>query len=246
VREDDADPDDRRGAAAGHNVQIAIFRQTQEDLHGEETVLQAILQRTQLSISEGRALLGRFLFSGDDVLKKTKSLSGGERSRLALALLSLIEGNLLLLDEPTNHLDLASQEILERALVDYKGTILLVSHDRSLLEAVTDKVWVIEGDRLIPHSYGYSEHRRRREERLTEGEKPSKGRSLSRAVRERNRQPDKYKLRRHEEERRAIEERIETLEERLADVEGGLIAASTAKDAYAAWGSLVSEWKEEG
>jgi len=251
----------------GHNVQIAIFRQTQEDLHGEETVLQAILQRAQLPISEARALLGRFLFSGDGVMKKTKSLSGGERSRLALALLSLIEGNLLLLDEPTNHLDLASQEILERALVGYEGTILLVSHDRSLLEAVTDKVWVIEGDRLTPHSYGYSEYRRRREE---EGSS-SKGASKTplhraRSGRRVEKGPDKYKLRRLEEERRAIEERIEGLEERIADLEGGLIEASTAKDAdriaslgaeyerlrrelseeYAAWGSLVSEWREEG
>ena len=244
----------------GHNVEIAIFRQTQEDLHGDESVLEAILRRTRLSIGEARGLLGRFLFSGDDVLKKTKSLSGGERSRLALALLSLIEGNLLLLDEPTNHLDLASQEILERALVDYEGTILLVSHDRKLLETVTNSVWIIEGNRLVPHSYGYSEYRRRNEEGGAEEKRDKRRREpRRRAVRREDKGPDKYELRRIEEERRAVEERIERLEERIAEVEAGLIEASEGKDAariaslgeeyerlksilaeeYAAWESLA-------
>ncbi len=215
----------------GHNVKIAIFRQTQEDLYGEESVLQAILKRTQLSIGEARGLLGRFLFSGDDVLKRTKALSGGERSRLALALLSLIEGNLLLLDEPTNHLDLASQEILERALLDYEGTILLVSHDRSLLEAVTTGVWLVEEERFVPHSYGYAEYRRRqadlREER---GGSSDEKDSRSRGLRKGKGKSDKYKLKEREERRRSIEERIEALEERISQIESELIEASTAKD----------------
>jgi len=252
----------------GHNVQIAAFRQTQEDLHGEESVLDAVLKRTDLTIGEARGLLGRFLFSGDGVMKKTKSLSGGERSRLALALLSLIEGNLLLLDEPTNHLDPASQEILERALIEYEGTLLLVSHDRSLLEAVTTGVWIIERGRFVPHSYGYSEYRRRMRESPAEGGGPEKkGASRSRVKPGRKAAgQERYRLRRIEEERRAVEERIEALEERIADLEGGLIEASTEKDAdriaslgaeyerlrrelseeYAAWESLVNEWKEEG
>jgi len=145
----------------GHKVRTAVYSQTQEGLHGRGTVLDAILSRASLTISEGRGLLGRFLFSDDDVLKKMGSLSGGERSRVALALLSLIEGNLLLFDEPTNHLDLASQEILERALDDYDGTILLVSHDRALLEAITTQVWVVSDGRMSVHSNGYAEFRRR-------------------------------------------------------------------------------------
>jgi ATP-binding cassette subfamily F protein 3 len=142
-------------------VKIAVFSQTQEGLHDERTVLETVLGRTNLTISEARGLLGAFLFSGDDVDKKTKNLSGGERSRVALALLSLIEGNLLLLDEPTNHLDLASQEILEAALLAYEGTILLVSHDRALLEAVTDRVWLIDKGHVTTTSYGYAEYHRR-------------------------------------------------------------------------------------
>jgi ATP-binding cassette subfamily F protein 3 len=145
----------------GHGVKIAVFSQTQEGLHDERTVLETVLGRTSLTISEARGLLGAFLFSGDEVDKKTKNLSGGERSRVALALLSLMEGNLLLLDEPTNHLDLASQEILEAALLAYDGTILLVSHDRALLEAVTTQVWLVEDGILTPRSYGYAEYRRR-------------------------------------------------------------------------------------
>ena len=148
----------------GHKVRSAVYSQTQEGLHGRGTVLDAILTRASLTISEGRGLLGRFLFSDDDVLKKMGSLSGGERSRVALALLSLIEGNLLLFDEPTNHLDLASQEILEQALDAYDGTILLVSHDRALLEAITTQVWYVSDGRMSVHGHGYAEFRRRASE----------------------------------------------------------------------------------
>ena len=87
-------------------------------------------------LGEIRDYLARFLFSGDDVFKKVSTLSGGERGRLALAKLSLTHANLLLLDEPTNHLDIPSQEILQEVLDQYQGTILLVSHDRYLIDAL--------------------------------------------------------------------------------------------------------------
>ena len=90
--------------------------------------------------------LARFLFSGDDVFKKVAVLSGGERGRLALAKLSLTKANLLLLDEPTNHLDIPSQEILQEVLADYPGTILLVSHDRYLIDALASQIWEILPD----------------------------------------------------------------------------------------------------
>jgi len=212
----------------GHNVRPAAYSQTQEGLHGAQTVLNAILARVSLTISEARGLLGRFLFSGDDVLKKTQALSGGERSRVALALLSLMEGNLLLLDEPTNHLDLASQEILEQALVDYDGTILLVSHDRALLETVTTQVWWIERGRLTVHTLGYAEFRRRamaaREasERLGRQSQPEKP-----AVRS----PSALRKNHPTQARRALdtlEEQIEGTEERLAQIEQALLQASAS------------------
>ena len=210
----------------GHNVNSATYSQTQGGLHGPETVLDAILSRAALTISEARGLLGRFLFSGDDVLKKTQALSGGERSRIALALLALIEGNLLLLDEPTNHLDLASQEILERAVLDYPGTVLLVSHDRALLEAVTTQVWLVENGRLIVHTYGYTEYRRR----ISEAEHDA---SPSPAPRKPARRKSERSAKRPSTENgalRRLEEEIESLETQIERIEAGLLDASGSGD----------------
>ncbi len=227
----------------GHGVKVAVFSQTQEGLHDDRTVLETLLARTSLTISEARGLLGAFLFSGDDVDKKTKNLSGGERSRVALALLSLMEGNLLLLDEPTNHLDLASQEILEAALLAYEGTILLVSHDRALLEAVTTQVWLVEDGALTPRSYGYAEYRRRLAEGpigSQQGVRPPDGphtpdpARLASAVKPRgasqSKKVDKYEQRRRDEARRAVEQAIEALEAELAALERSLEEASDRGD----------------
>jgi len=219
----------------GHNVRHATFSQRQEGLHGRGTVLDAILSRASLTISEARGLLGRFLFSGDEVEKKMEALSGGERSRVALALLSLIEGNLLLLDEPTNHLDLASQEILERAVREYPGTVLLVSHDRALLEAVTTQVWLVEDGKLHVHGYGYTEfHRRRAEGRAAEDLNEAKG-SAATPAREHNRvtsvkKQDQVRVKRQVEAVRSLEEVIEGLEFRRSAIEADLIDASTQGD----------------
>jgi len=215
----------------GHNVKHATFSQRQEGLHGRNTVLDAVLSRASLTISEARALLGRFLFSGDEVEKKMEALSGGERSRVALALLSLIEGNLLLLDEPTNHLDLASQEILERAVQEYPGTVLLVSHDRALLEAVTTQVWLVEDGVLHVHGYGYTEFRRRLEENAARAKKAmSESRVQPRGA---ARVP---KLNSHrslaiEARRQTLEADIEALEHRIQGLEAALVEASADGDA---------------
>ncbi len=220
----------------GHGVKIAVFSQTQEGLHDDRTVLETVLGRTALTISEARGLLGAFLFSGDEVEKKTKNLSGGERSRVALALLSLMEGNLLLLDEPTNHLDLASQEILEACLLDYQGTILLVSHDRALLEAVTTQLWLAEAGRIAHGTYGYAEYRRRLAESAEHpaASRPVPGRkeppTPDAPKSDRPKKLDKYELRRREEARRAIEQAVEALETELTALERGLESASRDGD----------------
>ncbi len=220
----------------GHGVKTAVFTQTQEGLHDDRTVLETLLGRTNLTISEARGLLGSFLFSGDDVDKKTKNLSGGERSRVALALLSLMDGNLLLLDEPTNHLDLASQEILEAALLAYEGTILLVSHDRALLEAVTTRVWLVEDGGVVTRSYGYAEYRRRlfeseREDAAKPHAETKRPQVAERVRTDRPKKVDKYEQKRLEDARRAVEERIESLEAELAAIERGLVEASEKGDA---------------
>jgi ATP-binding cassette subfamily F protein 3 len=221
----------RGGIELGHNVHTAVYRQTQEGLHGPDTVLDAILARASLTIGEARGLLGRFLFSGDDVMKKTQALSGGERSRVSLALMALIEGNLLMLDEPTNHLDLASQEILEHALLDYEGTVLLVSHDRALLETVTTQVWRIEDGRMTVHAYGYAEHRRRTLE--AQAGEPPKEPPARRADRPKRSPPARAEGHATHRDRRALgelEQAIEDLEERLGRIEADLVEASTSGD----------------
>jgi ATP-binding cassette subfamily F protein 3 len=131
--------------ALGASLQVGYFAQAHEDLHPERTLLQEIDSvAPHLLPGEIRAYLARFLFSGDDVFKPVSVLSGGERGRLALAKLALAGANLLLLDEPTNHLDIPSQEILQQVLADYEGTILLVSHDRYLIDALATQIWEID------------------------------------------------------------------------------------------------------
>ncbi|MBS4210503.1 ABC-F family ATP-binding cassette domain-containing protein [Bacillus sp. FJAT-50079] len=125
----------------GTNVTIGYYDQEQAELSSNKTVLQELWdiypQKTEKEI---RTVLGNFLFSGDDVLKTVATLSGGEKARVALAVLMLEEANFLILDEPTNHLDLDSKEVLENALIDYPGTILFVSHDRYFINRIATKV----------------------------------------------------------------------------------------------------------
>ncbi|MCK5247266.1 ABC-F family ATP-binding cassette domain-containing protein, partial [Candidatus Bipolaricaulota bacterium] len=217
----------------GHNVRYATFSQRQEGLHGRDRVIDAVLSRASLTISEARGLLGRFLFSGDEVDKKMDALSGGERSRVALALLSLIDANLLLLDEPTNHLDLASQEILERAVQSYPGTVLLVSHDRALLEAVTTQVWVVEDGEVHVHAYGYTEFRRRRDEAASQVKKTAgAGKSTSKAASSTPKtKRSTASSREIEAKRQALETAIESLEQKIQDIEQALATASESGDA---------------
>jgi ATP-binding cassette, subfamily F, member 3 len=126
----------------GASLNTGYFAQAHEGLDPESTLMQEIEKAApSLRPAEIRDYLARFLFTGDDVYKKVDVLSGGERGRLALAILELSSANLLLLDEPTNHLDLPSQEILQSVLADFKGTILLVSHDRYLIDALATQIW---------------------------------------------------------------------------------------------------------
>jgi ATP-binding cassette subfamily F protein 3 len=126
----------------GHNVAISYFAQQQaEELDPQKTALQTIEELAPLEgMTRLRSLLGAFLFSGDDVFKKVAILSGGEKSRLALAKMLLQRANFLILDEPTNHLDMASKAVLQQALCDFSGSCLIVSHDRDFLEPVINKV----------------------------------------------------------------------------------------------------------
>ena len=129
----------------GANLDVGYFAQAHQDLVDKNTVLEEIDRAGNFqSENAARSFLGAYLFSGEDVHKKVSVLSGGERGRLALAKLSLSDANLLLLDEPSNHLDIPSQETLQAVLSSYPGTILLVSHDRYLINALASQIWEID------------------------------------------------------------------------------------------------------
>jgi len=168
----------RRDAAGGavrlgHGVIPSYFSQQEVELEERGSVLQCVQTMTGLQRPDAQALLGRFLFSGwAEHEKPVAVLSGGERRRLALAVVVASGANFLVLDEPTNHLDLESREALEAALDAFPGTVLLVSHDRALLDAVAERTLAIEETRLNAYDGGWADYVRVREQRLAAAEKP--------------------------------------------------------------------------
>ena len=141
--------------AFGHQVQPGYLAQLRGAAIPGATVLDALLDTIAVTPGEARGYLARFLFRGDDVFKEVRLLSGGERSRLELALLGILPSNLLLLDEPTNHLDITAREAIEAFLVESSATLLVVSHDRRMLETVCDRLWVVDDGLAVPFEGGY-------------------------------------------------------------------------------------------
>jgi ATP-binding cassette subfamily F protein 3 len=170
LRAPPADPDGLTGVGklrSGHNVKLGYLSQHAEELNAgnARTVVEATQHATGLTPGKARALLGGFLFSGEDAEKPLDGLSGGERRRLSLAILVHSGANVLILDEPTNHLDLESREALEAALRAFPGTLLLVSHDRALLDAIGTRTVALEDQTLNSYVGGWPEYLRVREER---------------------------------------------------------------------------------
>jgi ATP-binding cassette subfamily F protein 3 len=165
--------------STGHNVKLGHLSQHADEL-GQgaggraRTVAEACVVHTGLSPGKARALLGRFLFSGEEAEKPLDGLSGGERRRLSLAILVASGANVLILDEPTNHLDIESREALEDALQAYEGSLLLVSHDRALLEAVGSRTVAVQDGTLRSYEGGWQEYLRVREERRLAERAPAK------------------------------------------------------------------------
>jgi len=149
----------------GASLHIGYFAQAHEGLDPNKTILDEITAVSGMLPYQARDYLGKYLFSGDDVFKRVSMLSGGERGRLALAKLALQDTNLLLLDEPTNHLDIPAQEVLQAVLDSYQGTILLVSHDRYLIDALATQIWEINPDesQLTVFNGTYSQMKEERE-----------------------------------------------------------------------------------
>jgi ATP-binding cassette subfamily F protein 3 len=210
----------------GHNVKLGVLSQHAEELDATATVLEAVQRATKLTPNKARALLGQFLFSGEAAEKPVDGLSGGERRRLSLAILVHSGANVLILDEPTNHLDLESREALEAALQSFQGSVLLITHDRALLDAVGTRTVAVEDQGLRSYLGGWAEYLRVREEReqderTAKRAKPAKSAPPEKAkAGESGGAPSKNQRRqaeRLEKEIEAAEAALKALEEELAD-----------------------------
>ena len=220
----------------GHNVRIGYYSQTHEGLNADRTIIDEIRQVSVLSEDGARSFLGRFLFTGDDVFKPIGALSGGERSRVALAKLTLLGSNVLILDEPTNHLDLQSRQFLEEVLGEFEGTLLFVSHDRYFIDSLATKVWVIEDGVLIPYMGNYTEYRTRKRPIVLDIPAPLKSNVKSAPIESKpapavakpaQKKSAKVKVRTIED----VEHEIEKAEERVRALEGELSEAALRGDA---------------
>ncbi|MCB0243362.1 MAG: ABC-F family ATP-binding cassette domain-containing protein [Anaerolineae bacterium] len=222
----------------GASVHIGYLAQAHDMLVPEKTILDTILDASpRMEIGQARSFLGRFLFSGDDAYKTIEVLSGGQRSRVALALLTLQGANFLLLDEPTNHLDIDSQEVLEDMLKAFGGTVLLVTHDRYLVDAVATQVWALDAQRGEMRAYegnysAYLAAKAAEEETASESQVDDSALSDARLHRERSR--EERRQRKVVEQRQAeadrLEELIHSMERRLETLGEQIAAASQAQE----------------
>jgi ATP-binding cassette, subfamily F, member 3 len=247
----------RGSVRLGHNVAPAYQDQQLAWLDDDKTVLEEAMDTTGLKAPEARDLLGAFLFSGDHVFKKVSSLSGGERNRLSLAEIVVSDANLLLLDEPTNNLDISAREALEEALLEYRGTMFFISHDRYFLRKLATRVVELDGKKIVNHPGGYDYYRSHR--RLEGGERKSRTSRRVRPHQSKEQNVLAARLIAVEGEIDATERRLSRLEKELAN--SSLYAdgkrsrevvlehrqlKNTLEGLYADWGDLLEETEEAG
>lgn len=241
----------------GNNVEPAYQDQQLARLEGSKTVLQEAMDATGLDAPETRQLLGAFLFSGEDAFKTVSSLSGGEKSRLSLAEIVVSGANLLLLDEPTNNLDIPAREALEDALLDYRGTIFFISHDRYFLRKLATRIVELENKKLTNFLGGYDYYRAHRRLDVKEGVRAPRRRVRPGMNKEQNIAAARLV---------AIEGEIDATERRVARLEKELATSELYSDGhrsrevvtehrqlktmlehlYADWTELLSEAEEAG
>jgi len=214
----------------GASLKVGYFSQAHERLNPNNTVLDELLSHKQMLLGPARNYLAQYLFRGEDVFKPVRLLSGGERGRLALAILALEGANFLLLDEPSNHLDIPAQEILQAVLEHFDGTILLVSHDRYLIDHLATQVWELRKNRLEVFPGTYAELIAARQQAAEANKQAAaEARSTVRSDYVSSKQS------RAEERKRAkavadAEERVHALEARLARLENDLHVATVEQD----------------
>ncbi|MEC3880868.1 ABC-F family ATP-binding cassette domain-containing protein [Parapedobacter sp. 10938] len=231
-----ADQDFTGQSETGHNVSRTFFAQHQlEALHLDNEILQELqLFAPKHTETELRAILGCFLFTGDDAFKKIRVLSGGEKSRVALAKALTADANFLVLDEPTNHLDIQSVNILIQALRQFEGTFIVVSHDRYLLDNVANKIWYIEDRKIKEYPGTYQEYEEWQAKRITtttpktDVSKPTKTAAKPSAVK--NTMLEERDTKKLHKELESIEQRIGQLEETVKATELKMAEESTYAD----------------
>lgn len=249
----------------GTNVMVGYYDQEQAELSSNKTVLQELWDLyPHKEEREIRTVLGNFLFSGDDVQKIVSTLSGGEKARVALAILMLEEANFLILDEPTNHLDLDSKEVLENALVDYPGTILFVSHDRYFINRIATKVIELSPGGAKEYLGDYDYYVQKKEEilelaRLEAEEKGVRAKAAAPATKDSYQQDKEVKRLERQRKRRveeieellaSLEEQVEQKEELLCqpavfeDHEQVLEINQSLEELHAKINKLLEEWTE--
>ena len=232
----------------GANLKIGYFAQAHEDLDPEADLMDEINKAAPNMLpAQIRDYLARYLFSGDDVFKKVKVLSGGEKGRLSLAILALQGANLLLLDEPMNHLDIDSQELLQSVMKSYEGTIILVSHDRYLIDAVGTQIWeVMPADhQLQVYSGTYSQYRDWKKQRAqNEVKTAERARPAAAETREQNKLSSGM-IRKLTRQREELETRISGLEQELAGLSEKMNSASLTYEEITVAGVLYNKKQQE-
>lgn len=206
----------------GHNVFTGYYDQEQKNLNYSKTALDEIWDdHINLNQTEVRTLLGSFLFKGDDVFKTVESLSGGEKGRLSLLKLILSKSNLLLLDEPTNHLDIDSKEVLEEALINYDGTVFVISHDRYFLNRVATKIIELSPNGNETYLGNYDYYIQKKKEKLSMNEPEAKEEKTKTQLKEEKRKEreERENLRAIAKTQKKLEAEISELEEKINDLE---------------------------
>jgi ATP-binding cassette, subfamily F, member 3 len=223
----------------GNNVEYTYYDQELTDLNLESTVIDSIWEEKPDALAEElRSYLGRFMFAGEDIFRPIKSLSGGEKSRLSLAKIFFNPANFLILDEPTNHLDIPSCQMLEKALNEFTGAVLVISHDRHFLDHTVKKIYSVEDYRLVEYLGNFTYFWEKRLARLEQQNLVISKKDISRTKADWEKLKDK---RRHTKRIQKIEEQIIDTEQRIEELKQKLIDPDLSSD----WEMLIYLEKEK-